>query len=423
MAILGGWSRSVDGAGVRVVRRILGLALAWEVFRFFSNGWIDGLFRSDQFHFTYLGLGWVRPWPGPGMHIHFAVLGLLALGMLIGWRERLCSGLLALGWAQVFLVDQANYLNHLYLVILLLVLLAWVPVRDGRVPRWGFGLLRVQVGLVYVLGGLSKLNSDWLAGEPMTQWMASRGDVPLLGAWLVSPSTGITLSWVGLGFDLLVVPALLWRRTRALAFVVAVVFHGGNALLFHIGIFPWVMLGATTLFFSPDWPRRFLRQRPEVPAAVSIPWGRGTRLAVLTWMLVQLLVPLRHWAYPGDVAWTEEGHRFSWRMKLRSKKGRVFFHVLNKHTGVQAKIDPCVSLSLRHCRKMSTRPDMILQYAHHLRDTRMAAGDRAVAVQVEALARLNQREAQRLVDPTVDLAQVPRNLWPADWIVPLRARD
>jgi hypothetical protein len=343
--------------------------------------------------------------------------------MLIGWRERLCSGLLALGWAQVFLVDQANYLNHLYLVILLLVLLAWVPVRDGRVPRWGFGLLRVQVGLVYVLGGLSKLNSDWLAGEPMTQWMASRGDVPLLGAWLVSPSTGITLSWVGLGFDLLVVPALLWRRTRALAFVVAVVFHGGNALLFHIGIFPWVMLGATTLFFSPDWPRRFLRQRPEVPAAVSIPWGRGTRLAVVTWMLVQLLVPLRHWAYPGDVAWTEEGHRFSWRMKLRSKKGRVFFHVLNKHTGVQAKIDPCVSLSLRHCRKMSTRPDMILQYAHHLRDTRMAAGDRAVAVQVEALARLNQREAQRLVDPTVDLAQVPRNLWPADWIVPLRARD
>jgi len=395
------------------------MALAWEVGRFTINGWITSLYQGEQFHFHYYMLDWVRPWPGVGMHIHFAVLGILAVALAFGWRARLCSGLLAVGWAYVFVLDQANYLNHLYLVLLLLLLYAAIPLRDGRVPGWGLGLLRLQVGLVYVFGGLAKLNEDWLAGEPMTQWMALRGELPLLGAWLTTSAAGPVLSWAGLGFDLLVVPGLIWRRTRVAVFIAAVLFHGANAALFHIGIFPWLMLGATTLFFAPDWPRRVLGRDGLVPEAAQAPWGRGLSVAVCLWIGLQIMVPLRHLAYPGEVAWTEEGHRFSWRMKLRSKRGRVFFHVLDRRTGAREKVDPCKTLSRRHCRKMSTRPDMILQYAHHLRDAGSAGGLHLLAVHVDAIAQLNARAPQRLVDPKVDLALVERNLWPATWILPL----
>ena len=31
-----------------------------------------------------------------------------------------------------------------------------------------------------------------------------------------------------------------------------------NASLFQIGVFPWVMIFLTTIFFAPDWPRRML---------------------------------------------------------------------------------------------------------------------------------------------------------------------
>ncbi|WP_316930169.1 HTTM domain-containing protein [Leeuwenhoekiella sp. MAR_2009_132] len=36
---------------------------------------------------------------------------------------------------------------------------------------------------------------------------------------------------------------------------------------------------------------------------------------------MQLELPLRHWIIKDDVLWTEEGHRLSWRMMLRSKGG------------------------------------------------------------------------------------------------------
>jgi hypothetical protein len=422
MALLNRWRSLEDGASLVLVRRAVGLILAWEVGRFFFNGWIEGLYGEGQFRFSYLFLDWVRPWPGVGMKVHFGLMGALALGMFLNWKPRLCSGLLGLGWAYVFLLDQANYLNHLYLVILLLCLIAVVPVREGRVPGWGLDLMRFELGVVYGFAGLAKINSDWLAGEPLTQWLELRSEMPLIGAWLTSPEVGLGLSWVGLVFDILVVPALLWSRTRSATFVLVAVFHLCNALLFHIGIFPWLMLCATTLFFAPDWPRRWLRKPPLELTQDRVAWGMGLRGFLVVWVLVQIALPLRHLAYPGDVAWTEEGHRFSWRMKLRSKKGRVFFHVLNRSTGAQQKVDPCTLLPLRHCRKMSTRPDMILQYAHHLRDQHTAQTGAPIAVHADAIGRLNQRLPQRLVDPMVDLATVDRGLRPSGWIVPLQAR-
>jgi hypothetical protein len=391
----------------------------WEVWRYFASGWIEDYFLKPSFHFTYLGFGWVRPLPGWGVHAVFALLGLAAAGIAIGPWRRLAAAVFAVGFTYQFLLEQARYLNHFYLICLLAFLLALVP--DGRhVPAWALWLLRAQVGIVYVFAGLAKLNADWLAGEPVRSWLAERALRPAFGPWLADERLVWLVSWGGLLLDLLVVPGLLWRRTRAVAFVAASAFHLGNAWLFSIGVFPWLMLAATTIFFAPDWPRALLGRPPAPPAPTPSPtstWSQRAALALAAlWIVVQVLVPLRHWLYPGNVAWTEEGHRFAWRMKLRSKKARAAFVVVDRGAQRLTRVAPADVLEAWQADEMSARPDMILQFAHHL------AGERGggVEVRAEVEASLNARPWQPLIDPDIDLARVRRDLWPASWILPFR---
>ena len=137
------------------------------------------------------------------------------------------------------------------------------------------------------------------------------------------------------------------------------------------------------------------------------------------YVAVQILFPLRHFLYPGVVHWTEEGHMFSWHMKLRSKSARVMFLLKDPVTERTWKIDPDDYLDSRQTDKMASRPDMILQFAHWLRDNYRAQGFTDIEVYADSWARLNGREEQRMIDPSVDLGKVEWSLLPADWILPL----
>ena len=57
----------------------------------------------------------------------------------------------------------------------------------------------------------------------------------------------------------------------------------------------------------------------------------GVALALLA--LAQIAMPLRHWAYPGNVRWKEEGYRFAWRVMLTEKTEHVRFCVTDTETG------------------------------------------------------------------------------------------
>ena len=83
--------------------------------------------------------------------------------------------------------------------------------RSDTLPTWCLWLLRSQVGLVYFFAGVAKLNSDWLRGEPIRQWLADRDDYPLIGSWLDTEAAVWFFGYGGLIFDLAVAPALLWR--------------------------------------------------------------------------------------------------------------------------------------------------------------------------------------------------------------------
>lgn len=427
--------------------------MIWEVYRYFTLGRIGPYYINPGFHFKYYGFEWVEPWQGEGMYWHFIAMGVLAACVLVGFCYRIAALLFACAFTFVFLQDQAYYLNHFYLVCLISFLMVVVPahrawsvdawlrprLRSQTVPAWSLWLLRAQIGIVYFYGGLAKLGPDWLQGEPVRRWLADRAPgFPRIGHYFYEEWFVYGFAYGGLLFDLLVVPLLMWKPTRWLGYLWALSFHLINASLFNIGIFPWFMLCATLIYLPPDFPKRvwsFLRRETWQPqtassspaglASATGSWTLGQRVLVAflgLYLLAQCLIPFRHLLYPGDVNWTEEGHRFSWRMKLRGKDGEVTFKLVQTETGKSWEFDPEGNLTGKQVDEMAGRPDMILQFAHHLAWAMEEKGYGEVAVYAHAMVSLNGREPELLIDPTVDLSKVKRSLAHSKWILPLKGK-
>lgn len=432
-------SRPIDSAPLAYFRFVFGAIMVWEVYRYWSKGWIDRYYVDPQLFFTYPGFGWVSPWPDPWMHIHFAVLAVLAAAVALGLAYRIAAPLFALGFWYVFLLDQANYLNHFYLIALIATILAVLPaerylsldaalrprIRRRWTPRWTLWVIQFQLGVAYFYGGLAKINGDWLTGRPMDDWLQGTGDIWLVGPYLELPIAALLISWAGLLFDLLVVPALLYRRTRVVAVVAVTAFHLMNSQIFSIGIFPWFMLAATPVFFGTPWgssDRMKAVGRKLTAASAWTPFGRVPATLLGIWVLVQLLVPFRHLAYPGNVSWTEEGHLFSWHMKLRDKSGRIEFTAHDPATGRIWEFDHRDLLSARQARKMSVRPNLIAQFARKAKPIlEESLAVKGLEIRGSASVSLNGRKRRQMIDPEVDLATAVWGWRPADWILPLDA--
>ncbi len=416
--------------------------MLWHMLSYLGKGWLETHYSGPVFFYTYPGFEWLPRLPPELLRPYFWGLAALSAMILLGAFSRLASALFALGFSWVLLLDAASYQNHLYLICLLAAVLAVVPAhrtlsattprrkRRDSVPAWALWLARFQVAVPYVGGGLAKLNADWLLrAQPVALWMGESPAGRFRAAFLDDAWAAYGIAWGGALYDLLVVPALLWRRTRWAAFALTLLFHLSNWRLFWIGVFPWLMIAATLLFFPPDWPRRLRwMRRPLAPAhgrkrnAAPPRARRPVVLALLAaWVAVQCLLPFRHLLYPGPVDWTEEGHRFSWRMKLRDKRGTLRFVAVNRRTG---EVNPLTGVEAvltgvqRHM--MLHDPDMIRQFARHVAEGLERTGYGPVEVRAVTSISLNGRPPQPLVDPEVDLAAQPRRRGHAPWIVPLR---
>jgi hypothetical protein len=275
--------------------------------------------------------------------------------------------------------------------------------------------------VVYIAAGLAKLNSDWLLrAEPVHGWLRSHTSAPLIGQIFAEKWLAYGMSWFGAAFDLSVVWLLCMARTRRVGVLLALGFHVAIWLLFPVGVFSLVMLLCVTIFFHPSWPRRILPEswlqglaRPGVerPRPWTVPLATGM-------LLVQALLPFRYLAYPGSVQWTEDGFRFAWRVMLMDKVGRAEFRVRAESPGRTYRVFPQAELTALQARMMSTQPDMVLDYAHHLRQQFEANGHENVRVFADVWVSLNGRRSSRLIDPLVDLAAVPRGLGASSFVLP-----
>jgi len=265
--------KQVDASSLVFLRMSFGLIMLVEVWRFWAHGWIERYYIAPDFLFKYYGFGWVEPWLGDGMYWHFGLLAVLSLMIMVGAFYRLATVLFFLAFSYVFLLDQARYLNHFYLVILVAFLLMLVPanrsftvdailrpkLRSETVPLWSVWLFRTQFEIILLYAGIVKINPDWLRLEPLGMWLSKRDDWSVIGPlfnqdWLVAvASYGVILLHV------VGAPLLLYRCTRIPVMTMYFAFHLMNHFLFRIGIFPWLTMAAMLMFLDPDWPKQLIR--------------------------------------------------------------------------------------------------------------------------------------------------------------------
>jgi len=422
-------------------RIIFGVAILYEIFRHFEYDRIYQYWIEPTFHFTYYGFDWIRPWPGDGMYFHFIAMGILAVCIMVGFKYRITTILFFFAFSYMFLLEQSRYLNHFYLISLVSFIMIFVPahkafsfdswynkkLHSDFVPGWSVWLLRIQIGVAYFFGGIAKLNEDWIDGYPLRFWLADRADTfPILGQFFTEEWFVFLFAYGALLIDLFAVPFLLWKRSRIFVYGILVLFHILNSQLFSIGVFPWFMILATLIFFEPSWPRIFKKfktaRKPQTKIISSLSKNQKIVLSLfLIFIIFQVVMPLRHYAYPGNVSWTEEGHNFAWHMLLRDKFTiHLEFFATDPKTGETWKIDHYEDLTKKQVAKMSTRPDMIVQYSHYVAENLREEGYDDIEIRADIISTLNGREPQRLIDPTVNLAEQPETILPKSWIIPLK---
>lgn len=284
--------------------------------------------------------------------------------------------------------------------------------------------------MVYFYAGVAKLVGDWaIHGQPLNIWLSARVDTPIIGAYLDLWWLAFAMGWAGVLNDLLMPFGLSWRRSRPFAYAVVVVFHVATGYFFRIGMFPLIMMVSGTIFFAPSWPKRFVPKRfwpaeDTSSTRSTLRRSRGARrrkvamTLALSYCALQLLVPLRAFAYPGDILWNEQGMRWSWRVLVREKNGAVTFRVKVAERQNEYYISPSRYLTPHQEREMSSQPDLILQLAHHIGQEYIKEGFEDVQVRADALVSLNARPPLPMIDPIVDLMQVRDGFAPADWILP-----
>jgi hypothetical protein len=367
------------------------------------RGYLDG-----PLQFPYRGFEWVRP-VSPGiMRLVLAGMVLSSLAMAAGWHYRIASALTAIAAAYFFFLDSAYFQSTAWFTVLMLGLLTFLPAhhlcaldvprirRPGRGARLALLLVRFQVGVVYVCSGIAKLNMDFLSGRTLRVMCPDY----LLARWFPPNITFQFASVVGTLFDLVIVPLLVWSRTRRAAWVALVLFHLHNALTLPVGVVPWSMLVASTVFLPPHWPRRL--RLPMPPATFDgSPVTRPTLFIAAAWMCFQLVLPLRHWLYPGNPHFTEIGFHYSWALRSRRKSTHTELRVVDRVTGKEERMAFDEGLHPIQAARAAGDPYAVWWRAQRLADRR------SVAVYADSWVSLNGWPPARLIDPNVDLVAQP----------------
>lgn len=427
-----------------VLRILFGSVMFFSTIRFILKGWVTDFYILPSFHFTFCGFSWVKPLGETGMYVVFACMALAAFCMAAGLFYRFFSSVFFLSFTYVELIDKTYYLNHYYFVTLLAFLMILVPanryfsldvlrkpaLKVTYVPMWTISIFKLQLFIVYFLAGVSKLNADWLLNAmPLTIWLPANAHLPVIGSLLQQHWVAYAFSWFGAIFDLFIVFFLLNKSTRPVAYAVVILFHIFTAWFFKIGMFPFIMMTSTVIFFSENFHIQFINRlrnffgksvssEQELFLNPNLFREKTVYTILIIYFILQSLVPFRFLLYPGKLLWTEEGYRFSWRVMLMEKSGTAFFYVTDPLTGNSSEIINSHYLTRLQEKMMATQPDMILQYAHHLAGEFKKRGIKDPVITVESYVNLNGSGSRPFVNNTTDLAKEHESLAAKKWILP-----
>lgn len=431
--------KPVDNSFLVVFRAIFGFLITAEAWGAILTGWVERTFITPSFTFSFIDFPWLQPLPGNGMYFYFFIMGCFGIMVMLGFKYRFAIGGYALMWSTVYFMQKSNYNNHYYLLVLLCFIMFLMPAnraysldakynpdfRSFTCPNWCRIIFIIQIGIVYTYGGIAKLNPDWLSTESIAILLRGKADLWLVGKVLQEKWTHWIIAIGGAAFDLFITPLLLWKRTRKFAFGLSIFFHLFNSAVFQVGIFPFMGIAMCIFFFPPDTIRRlFFRNRLPVADAAIYPMDKKLIIVLSFWVLLQVSLPMRHWFFPGDVNWTEEGHRLSWRMMLRSKSGYVNFKVVNPANDSTFMVDQLLHLTRDQRHNVATKPDMCWQYIQVLKKEYATQGLENVEIYAIGKVSLNGKQRTALYNPEMNLATAEwKPFKSSDWLLSIPQLD
>ncbi len=426
--------KQIDNTGLSLFRVTFGLLITLEAFGAIATGWVRRVFVDPDFTFNFIGFDFLQVFVGEGMYFYFILMGIFGIFVMLGYKYRIAMFSYAILWTTVYFMQKTSYNNHYYLMVLLCWIMAFLPAnrrysldvkhnpsfKSLSMPQWVKWTLILQVGIVFTYGSVAKWYPDWLNGTAPGIILRSKKHYFLIGELLQQNWAHYVVAYFGIIFDLLIIPMLLWKRTRLLGFYLSLFFHLFNSIVFQVGIFPYMSIAFALFFFSSETIQKRFRLKKEIyegndiitPSYKYIPIG-----IFIMYFLFQIGLPLRHWVIPDDVLWTEEGHRMSWRMMLRTKSGTLTVRVENKQKSENKVYDYKKMLSLKQKRSVATKPDLMWQLAQKIKKLEAQKGN-DVAIYMNSKVSVNGGPFHQFTDPKIDISDLN---WEAfkhtDWLL------
>ena len=412
--------KAIDNSPLIVFRIFFGFLVACESFGAILTGWVKRVLIDPQVTFSFIGFEWLKPLPGFGMYFYFIAMGVFGLAIMLGYRYRIAIISYTILWAGAYFMQKTAYNNHYYLLLLISFLMIFLPsnsyasldVRQNRIkeentmPYWISLLFIIQVAIVYVFASIAKFYPDWLDGTFTRNLLADSTNVIALKKLFLQKWFYLFIAYMGIIFDLLIVPLLLFKKTRMLALLASLTFHLFNAIFLEIGIFPFFALTFVLFFYEPETIRSvFLRKKTSIETENGHSNYYGKKIVyflIIPYLIIQLLLPLRHHFIEGDVFWTEEGHRLSWRMMLRERNGFIHIRIKDLKTGEESLYDYRKNLTDKQIQNLATKPDFIWQYCQYI--TKEFKG-KDIAIFINCKNSINRKEYKTLIDPKFDMAK------------------
>ncbi|TKS56195.1 HTTM domain-containing protein [Mesohalobacter halotolerans] len=425
--------KRVDNSPLILFRIIFGFLIAAEAWGAIATGWIKRTLIEPEFTFSFIGFDFLQPLPGDWMYAYYIIMGLTGLFVMIGYKYRLNIILYTVMWTAVYLMQKTSYNNHYYLLILLLIFMSIVPahryksvdvklnpkLKCHHMPNWVIIFIIAQLWIVYTYASVAKIYPDWLDATVPKLLMQGKSHFYLVGELLQQSWIHYSIAYFGILFDLLIVPALLWKKTRNLAFFISVFFHLFNSFIFHIGIFPYMSLAFTLFFYPKEFiNRKFLKSKPFYDKAdvVAPNYHKSLTGFIIIWLCIQFALPLRHWFIEGDVLWTEEGHRMSWRMMLRTKSSSTLIKIVNPDNNKTFYVQKKDYLTKKQ-QRMLAKPDGVWQFCQRLKEEYQSKGD-DIEIYVRSRVSVNGKPYKPLIDPKQNMAQAKWDyFFHNDWVL------
>lgn len=442
------WDSPVPATALGLFRIIFGMLMTWEMIYFIRIDFVEIFLELPMVAMHYTFLSWIAPLPSPLMDVLVYLLLAATILITIGKWYRWAMLFFFVGFTYIFILDQAYYNNHLYLISLLSFWMIFLPMDAAlsvkKSPRKtasaaSYAVLRFHLVMVYFFGGIAKLNYDWIVNhEPVKHFLEQASFLSdILGEKLAI----YLLVFGGIGFDLAAGFLLLYRPTRKIGLVAAITFNVLNSIIFNdINIFPFFMLGSLLLFLEPEtvdgWfaekkqtrkeKRKKSSSKKESDSRQAHLWGSSAVLQKLfvAYLIFHCIWPFRHLVIPGQVDWTGQGQLFSWRMKIQTRgTEQLEFEVLDYKTQTIVPTDlDAYYMNYDQRRAMALSPALLHQMAIFLGDrAKDKFGHDQVGVRAKLKVSFNGRAPQYVVDPELDLYQTVYHPWGHnDWIEDLK---